>query len=404
MALRRRSELVLRFHRARKLKSSRRPLLTVVLGFPLLLACMARSAVLYEMHRVEKGETLASIAARYRVSVQQIREKNGFGQNRTPKVGETLVVPVVDGSRAEVAGTLQVAQAYEVAPGDTLTSIAKRFGASVDAILAKNNLTTESVLVPGQKLTVPISEDTIYRREPSRAATGEAPKTEGKPGKPTGAKEGVSTSAAKATAKKSTDPRVVGRLGTVTKAGGQIRRSPSPDGAALFKCSVGMQLVVADDNDQWCSILMTDGSKGWLSKKYVRVEEVELIADPNATCSTGDEFLVREAMRYLGAPYRYGGEGIGGMDCSGLVRRVFASRGLSLPRTAAEQSRVGYAVPYTQLRPGDRLYFANGGNINHTAIYIGNGQMIHASGGARCVTVDNLFSSKFWPIFIGARR
>jgi cell wall-associated NlpC family hydrolase len=115
--------------------------------------------------------------------------------------------------------------------------------------------------------------------------------------------------------------------------------------------------------------------------------------------------VVQEAMRYLGTPYRYGGRLPYDVDCSLLVQAAFGARGARLPRTAAEQFEVGQAVNYTELLPGDRLYFVStSGRINHTGIYIGSGRFVHASSRKRCVAIDALGDRLYWSRFVGARR
>jgi cell wall-associated NlpC family hydrolase len=94
--------------------------------------------------------------------------------------------------------------------------------------------------------------------------------------------------------------------------------------------------------------------------------------------------IVTLARQQIGRRYRLGGTTPrGGFDCSGLVRYVAAALDIALPRTAAEQARVGarIAADTGRLLPGDLLAFGRG-RVSHVGIYIGNGRMIHASSGA----------------------
>jgi cell wall-associated NlpC family hydrolase len=92
----------------------------------------------------------------------------------------------------------------------------------------------------------------------------------------------------------------------------------------------------------------------------------------------GGAAVVTDARRYLGVPYVWGGtDPSTGLDCSGLVQRVYRDLGYSLPRVAADQARVGTAVPgLAQAQPGDILAF--GSPAHHVGIYVGNGMMIDA--------------------------
>lgn len=92
--------------------------------------------------------------------------------------------------------------------------------------------------------------------------------------------------------------------------------------------------------------------------------------------------IVALARAQIGRRYVLGGESPKrGFDCSGLVRYIVAALHISLPRTAAQQARVGERIPTdtSRLLPGDLLTFGRGKRISHIAIYVGNGKMIHAS-------------------------
>lgn len=101
--------------------------------------------------------------------------------------------------------------------------------------------------------------------------------------------------------------------------------------------------------------------------------------------------LVEEARRWMGTPYRYGGQDRKGTDCSGLVMQVYKNVcEVKLPRTTTDQRIYCLAVPRDRTRVGDLIFFApNGGkgSVNHVGLYIGNGEMIHASS-SRGVTVS----------------
>lgn len=101
--------------------------------------------------------------------------------------------------------------------------------------------------------------------------------------------------------------------------------------------------------------------------------------------------VVADAKKYLGVPYVFGGTSASGLDCSGLVQRVFKDLGMDVPRLVSGQSTLGTAVPsLAQAQPGD-LIVTNGGD--HIVIYVGDGKVIHAPSEGRNVSlVDNWMS------------
>ena len=122
-----------------------------------------------------------------------------------------------------------------------------------------------------------------------------------------------------------------------------------------------------------------------------------------ATSSTGTS-IVATAKQYLGYKYTYGGSSPStGFDCSGFTKYIFAQYGISLNRTAAAQYSNGVAVSRANLQAGDLVMFGKSG-INHVAIYIGGGQIIHASTPSTGVRIDSLNSGYYSSNYVGARR
>ncbi len=214
--------------------------------------------------------------------------------------------------------------------------------------------------------------------------------------------------------------RIVGRLGQLDMPA-QIFRSPSPGSRLLTSASAGTYVALQGSAGDWYGILMADGSTGWLSKASVRLLDYQVVSNgssygsagsyPQGTSSamltSGQEAILREAYRYLGVRYVWGGNTTDGIDCSGFVKNVFAACGYRLPRTATEQMAWGVEVPRDQLQAGDRLYFGHkstGYGVTHTGIYIGNDYFIHSSSSNRGVAISRLTEPLYARIFVCARR
>jgi cell wall-associated NlpC family hydrolase len=99
------------------------------------------------------------------------------------------------------------------------------------------------------------------------------------------------------------------------------------------------------------------------------------------------------ASRYFGVPYRYGGSSPAGFDCSGLVLYVFRQLGVQLPRTAQAQYGATRRVSRSQARPGDLVFFFNGGRVTHMGIYVGGNMMIAAPHTGAVVRKQPIYSA-----------
>ncbi len=217
----------------------------------------------------------------------------------------------------------------------------------------------------------------------------------------------------------SSSERVMGQLGVVEQQAA-IYRSRSNQSSRLTSVAAGTYLAIQQVSGDWYGILMADGSMGWLHRQNARLLDYQVVGSGSPMPDfgsggiaprTGSEFfrsdpqaLFREAYKYLGVPYRWGGNTSSGIDCSGFVKNVFSSNGYSLPRTADEQMHVGMPISQEQLQPGDRLYFGSNGHATHTGLYLGNGYFIHASSGNHAVVISSLSESLYRRIYLSARR
>lgn len=97
------------------------------------------------------------------------------------------------------------------------------------------------------------------------------------------------------------------------------------------------------------------------------------------------------ALQFVGNPYVYGGSSLThGTDCSGFSQSVFRKFGISLPRTSGEQSTVGKKISVSSARAGDLIFYARNGHVNHVAICIGGGRVVHASNPSTGITTSNI--------------
>ena len=115
--------------------------------------------------------------------------------------------------------------------------------------------------------------------------------------------------------------------------------------------------------------------------------------------------IVGKAEKYIGVPYRWGGENsVTGFDCSGLTSSVYRESGVMLPRTSREQYKKGVFVLKKDLQKGDLVFFKTRGKaISHVGIFIGNYRFVHAPGKGKTVRSQSLNSSYYQKHYAGAK-
>ncbi len=182
----------------------------------------------------------------------------------------------------------------------------------------------------------------------------------------------------------------------VCNSGGlRVREEPSTESPVITLVAEGEELEVVEQLDGWVKIMLDD-EEAYVSAEYVNiakkleraVTQTELIYGKGVSDVRVD--LVNYAKQFLGNPYVWGGTSLtNGADCSGFVQSVFKNYGVSLPRTSAAQSAVGTKVSLSEAQPGDLIFYANNGRVNHVAIYIGGGQVIHASNARTGIKISN---------------
>ena len=117
--------------------------------------------------------------------------------------------------------------------------------------------------------------------------------------------------------------------------------------------------------------------------------------------------VIKTAKKYLGTRYKFGGTSRKGIDCSGFVQKVYKSQHIKLPRTARQQYRKGKKIPKYKAQKGDLIFFADSTrSIGHVGIVIDPKRhlMIHASSGAKKVTISNYNKPYYKKKFKGVKR
>lgn len=119
--------------------------------------------------------------------------------------------------------------------------------------------------------------------------------------------------------------------------------------------------------------------------------EAQAARDAAAQAAESRKNVVNYALQFVGGPYRAGGnDPRTGVDCSGFVKYVMQNgAGIGMNRSSVTQATQGKAISANQMQPGDLIFYGNGSRINHVAMYIGNGQIVHASTYSTGIKISN---------------
>lgn len=188
-------------------------------------------------------------------------------------------------------------------------------------------------------------------------------------------------------------------VATVNTTTLRVRKKPSVDSSVVSLVGEGEDLIVEKIVDGWYKVEVDD-EKGFISGDYIDVSQklptassIKELNESSSNSSSGTGYsLVQYALQFVGNRYVWGGTSLtGGVDCSGFTMQVYAHYGVSLPHHAASQPAYGTRVSSSEAKPGDLFFYSNGSGINHVAIYIGNGQVVHASNPRTGIKISNAF-------------
>ena len=186
-------------------------------------------------------------------------------------------------------------------------------------------------------------------------------------------------------------------IATVNTQTLKVREEPSTESTVLTLVPIEEKLEVDAVEGDWVKIFLDDET-AYVSAEYVDISEqldtavtmTELMYGKGVTDVKID--LCQYAKQFIGNPYVWGGVSLTkGADCSGFVLSVYKKYGISLPHHSGSQAQYGTKVSASEVEPGDLVFYAKNGKINHVAIYIGNGQVVHASSPRTGIRISNMY-------------
>jgi len=289
-----------------------------------------------------------------------------------------------------------LAAQYRVKSGDTLSDISKKVGVSVQQIKENNNLQSSklkanqilniSTSKPSKQTAQPQTKRSYYTVKKGDTLYGISQKTR-VPLKSLMALNPLNSKNLKPGQK------------IVLDKSADIKSKPLRKQDIAGHRPVEEQEEDADVHD----VSAVDNETGLC---YPAQNEAETSGELLGTWTYPDEaqLLVKVATGFIGAPYRFGGSSLKGIDCSSFVQKIYRIFDISLPRNAREQSKVGLSIPREELAEGDLVFFHTNRSLGHVGIYIGNNEFVHASSRNKTVRIDSLESPYYQKRFQRAVR
>lgn len=175
------------------------------------------------------------------------------------------------------------------------------------------------------------------------------------------------------------------------------RTEPNTDCSIWTTIAEGEELQVLEDMGDWVKVDI-DGDACYVAKEFVSLSE-EL---PKAMTLTEMRYgegvsdvrvdMIQYACQFVGNRYVWGGTSLtNGVDCSGFTMRIYEKYGIYLPHSSKAQANCGTRINASDAKPGDLFFYGSGKSISHVAMYIGGGQVVHASSAKTGIKISNAY-------------
>ncbi len=189
----------------------------------------------------------------------------------------------------------------------------------------------------------------------------------------------------------------------------RVRSDATKNSSVIAKVNNGTELLKPNndensDSEEWVSVKLENNTTGYVASEYVDIAKKLMTArtitqirkvqeSTQNVISSGTSNLSAFATQFVGNRYKWGGTSLtSGADCSGFVMSVYAKYGVSLPHSSASQANYGRTVSASEAQPGDLFFYGRGGKrIGHVAIYIGNGQIVHAANSRDGIVISSAY-------------
>lgn len=345
------------------------------------------ASALADSYTVVKNDTLWGLSKKYGVSVSDLKKANGVSGHLI-YVGQKLQIPTKSTKATKTAKTSTststvdtTSTTHTVVKGDTLWSLAKKYGVSVSALMKANNLSSSTILI-GQSLNLRAGMTTYGVNGVTTGSSSTAASTN------TASSTSTTASSQAPKAKKSTTTNTSSNSNTSTSANTQSQSTASNSSA-----STTTNTNTAASNANTTSSTNTAAS----SSQAVSQAPTASTSTATTTASASASAITSYALTFLGVPYVWGGTTPSGFDCSGLVQYVYSHFGINLGRTTYTQQYAGTKISVASAQAGDLYFWGSYGSAYHVAIALGGGQYVMAPAPGQNVMTGSV--SSYTPSF-----
>lgn len=370
------------------------------------------ASALADSYTVVKNDTLWGLSKKYGVSVSDLKKANGVsghliyvGQKLQIPAKSTKAVKAAKATKTTSASTVDTTSTtHTVVKGDTLWSLAKKYGVSVKALMKANNLSSSTILI-GQSLNLRAGMTTYGVNGVTTGSSSTAASTNTASSTSTTASSQAPKAKKTTTKAKSTTTNTSSNTNTSTSANTQSQSTASNSSAstttntntAASTANTTSSTNTAASSTNTASNTNTAASSSQAVSQAPTGSTSTSTSTATSTASASASAITSYALTFLGVPYVWGGTTPSGFDCSGLVQYVYSHFGINLGRTTYTQQYAGTKISVASAQAGDLYFWGSYGSAYHVAIALGGGQYVMAPAPGQNVMTGSV--SSYTPSF-----